>query len=49
MKFEVLMAVYVSLLVFWVIPSCGLVGRYHCFGGTTALIFRAEGNLTLVS
>jgi hypothetical protein len=47
MKFEVLMAVYV-LLVFWVVPSCGLVGRYHCFAGTTALIFRAEGSLTLV-
>jgi hypothetical protein len=26
--------VKMSMLVFWVVMQCGLVGRYRCFGGT---------------
>jgi hypothetical protein len=28
-RFEVLTAVKMSMLVFWVVTSCGLVGRYR--------------------
>jgi hypothetical protein len=35
----------VSLLVFWVVTSCGLVGRYQRFGETYCLRFRAEVRL----
>jgi hypothetical protein len=31
MRFEVLMKVNKSILVFWVVTSCGLVGRYIHF------------------
>jgi hypothetical protein len=31
---EVLTAVKVSSLAFWVVTPCGLVGRYQRFGGT---------------
>jgi hypothetical protein len=34
MRFEVLAAVKVSMLVFWLVAPCGLVGRYQLFGGT---------------
>jgi hypothetical protein len=34
MRLEVLTAVKISLLVFWVVMPCGLVGRYQCFGET---------------
>jgi hypothetical protein len=34
MRFEVLMAVKMSVLVFWVIMLCGLVGKYQYFRGT---------------
>jgi hypothetical protein len=36
-RFEVLTAVKISILVFWVVTSCGLVGRYRHFGGTYCL------------
>jgi hypothetical protein len=36
-KFEVLTAVKVSMFVFWVITSCGLVRRYESFGGSMFL------------
>jgi hypothetical protein len=32
--FEILTAVKMSIFVFWVLTPCGLVGRYHRFGGT---------------
>jgi hypothetical protein len=32
MRFEVLTAVKISMLVFWVVNSCGLLGRYRRFG-----------------
>jgi hypothetical protein len=32
--FEVLSAVNMSMLFFWVVTLCGLVGRYQRFGGT---------------
>jgi hypothetical protein len=35
-RFEVLTAVKMSLLFLWVVTPCGLVGRYHCFGGKYA-------------
>jgi hypothetical protein len=37
MRFEVLMAVKMSILVFWVVMPCGLVGRYQHSGGTYCL------------
>jgi hypothetical protein len=39
---EVLTAVKLSMLVFWVVTPFGLVGRYQRFGEHTASIFRAE-------
>jgi hypothetical protein len=36
-KLEVLTAAKMSMLVFWVIKPCGLVGRYQHFGGTYCL------------
>jgi hypothetical protein len=35
--FEVLMVVNMSLVVFWVVTLCGLVGGYHHFEGTYCL------------
>jgi hypothetical protein len=32
--FDVLMVVKMAVFVVWVIPPCGLVARYQCFGGT---------------
>jgi hypothetical protein len=37
MRFEALPAVKKSMLIFWVVTSCGLVGRYQRFGGTYCL------------
>jgi hypothetical protein len=34
MRFELLSAVKMLMLVFWVVTPCGLVRRYHRFGGT---------------
>jgi hypothetical protein len=34
MRFEVLTAVKISIMVFWVVTPCGLAGTYHRFGGT---------------
>jgi hypothetical protein len=34
LRFEVLRAVQMSVLVLWVVTPCGLVGRYQRFGGT---------------
>jgi hypothetical protein len=36
-KFEVLTTVKISMLVFWLVTPCELVGRYHCFGGAYCL------------
>lgn len=33
--FQLLTASKTSMLVFWVVPPWGLVGRYYCFGGTS--------------
>jgi hypothetical protein len=40
MRFKVLMAVKMSMLVFWVVTPCGLGGRYERFGTTYGPIFR---------
>jgi hypothetical protein len=37
MRFEVLTEVKLSMLVFWVVTPCGLVGRYQRFGRTYCL------------
>jgi hypothetical protein len=34
---EVLKAVKMSMLIFWVVTPCALVSRYQCFGGTCCL------------
>jgi hypothetical protein len=47
MKFEVLTAVKMSMLVFWVVMPCGLVGRYKLLEEHTASNFRAEGSITI--
>jgi hypothetical protein len=39
--FDVLTAVKMSLLVFWVVTPCVLVGRCRCFGGTNCLHLQA--------
>jgi hypothetical protein len=36
-RFEVLTAVKMSMLVFWVVTPCGLVRRYQRFGETYCL------------
>jgi hypothetical protein len=36
-KFEVLMAVRMTVLFFWVVTPCGLINRYRRFGGTYCL------------
>jgi hypothetical protein len=33
MRSEVLTTVKMSILVFWVVTPCGLIGRYQRFGG----------------
>jgi hypothetical protein len=40
MRFEVLRAVKISMLVFWVVMPCGLVGRYQRFGGKYCFILQ---------
>jgi hypothetical protein len=35
--FQVLAAVNMPMLLFWVVAPCGLVDRYQCFGGTYCL------------
>jgi hypothetical protein len=40
-RFEVFTAVKMLMLFFWVITSCGLVGRYQRFGGTYCLHLQA--------
>jgi hypothetical protein len=42
MRYEVVMAMKMSLLVFCVATSCGHVGSYHHFREHNASIFRAE-------
>jgi hypothetical protein len=37
MRFEVLVAVKMSVLVFWLVTPCGFVGRYQHFGETYCL------------
>jgi hypothetical protein len=36
MRFEVLKAVKISILVFWVVTPYGLAGRYQRFGRTSS-------------
>jgi hypothetical protein len=43
-RFEVLTAMKVSMLVFWVVSPCGLIGRYQSFGGTYCIHFSPEYN-----
>jgi hypothetical protein len=32
-RFEILAAVKISIVVFWVVTPCGLIGGYQHFGG----------------
>jgi hypothetical protein len=41
MRFDVVIAVKMSMLVFWVVTPCGLAGRYQRSGGNIASTFRA--------
>jgi hypothetical protein len=43
MKFEVIMAVKMSILVFWVFTPCGLADRTNVSEKNTASTFRAGG------
>jgi hypothetical protein len=43
MRVEALRAVKMSMLVFWVVTPCGLVGRYHISEKHTVSIFRVFG------
>jgi hypothetical protein len=48
MRFEVIMMVEMSMLVFWVVVACGLVGKcQQCFGEAYCLHF--QGSALLVS
>jgi hypothetical protein len=40
MRFEILMAVKISIFFFWVATPCGLVGRYQRFGGAYCLLLQ---------
>jgi hypothetical protein len=40
--FEVLTAVKMSVLVFWIIKPCGIIRRYQCFGETYCPIYRDQ-------
>jgi hypothetical protein len=42
------MAVNMSMLMFWVVTSCGRVGTYQRFGGTYCSIFKAEVHMALL-
>jgi hypothetical protein len=42
MRYEVLTAVKMAMLVFWVVTSCGLGNRYQRFGETYCLHFSPE-------
>jgi hypothetical protein len=33
MRLEILTLMKLSLLIFWLVALCGLVGGYQCFGG----------------
>jgi hypothetical protein len=42
-SFEILTAVIIKIVVFWVLTPCSFVGRCQLFGGTCCPIFRVEG------
>lgn len=42
MKFQVHTAVKISIIVFWVVMSCGLVDGYQRLGGTYPLHLQGE-------
>jgi hypothetical protein len=37
LRYKVLTAVTVKIIVFWVVAPCSLVVRHQCFGGTCCL------------
>jgi len=39
LKFEVFMAINITIKVLWNVSPCRLVSKCHCFGGTKYLIF----------
>jgi hypothetical protein len=41
-RFEVPTAAKMSVLFFWVVTPCGLVGRYQCFRERLVFIFILE-------
>jgi hypothetical protein len=44
-KIGVLLYTKILILVFWVVITCGLLGRYQHFRGTYNIIFTALGTL----
>jgi hypothetical protein len=36
-RFSLLRNGSLTMLLFWIVTPCGLVGRYQCFGETSAL------------
>jgi hypothetical protein len=52
-RFQVLTAVKMPMLIFWVVTLCGFAGRYHRFGGTYCsedggnMFFRNVGGICL--
>jgi hypothetical protein len=42
--FEVLTVVKMSMLFFWVVMLCGLIGRYQCYGETVSIFNPEDGD-----
>lgn len=49
LRFEVFTSVKTSMLIFWIVTPCGLVGIYQCFKGTCCLHLHPCCSETLVS
>jgi hypothetical protein len=47
MRFEVVTAVKMLMLVFWVVTPYGLVDKYQCFGGTYVFLLQGLNTVLL--
>jgi hypothetical protein len=45
MRFAVIMAMKIYMVVFWVMKLCNHISYYHCFVGTSSSLFRVESFL----
>jgi hypothetical protein len=43
LRFQILMAVYIQIMVLWILMLCGLTGGYQHFGGTHCLHHQDHG------